>query len=298
MKRKRINGFYKEETKGNELPLACGEGRLDDVKRLVAEGVSLNREYRNEFYKMVSPLWFACVGDHLEVVRFLLDNGADPNYGSDPPLCKVCRFCQSNCLAIAQLLLDRGADVNFMCNTYGTPLMQACFCSEPPIALIEFLIAKGAQINAVDKWGGNALTDAVVGSHDEVAFLLLENGSEVVGGINQWLIRMIVKKNQSDVPRMNRLLRIAWERGARKINIAWERGTRGLGSPNVRDKITLPSWSPTTHWIYSFGFKQQVKTILMVWKRSPQFPKKIALIIIQKLATYETKTVYHDEGQQ
>ena len=83
----------------------------------------------------------------------------------------------------------------------------------------------------------------------------------------------------------------------RLLKITWEMGLRSIEDENVRDRIILPSWSPANHWIFNSTFKQQVKTFLMLWNRKrlqyPTLAKEIALIIVEKLAKYETKTVYY-----
>ena len=273
------------ESKGIELVIACQEGRLDDVKRLVEERVPLNEEYVNGWGRRRSPLYSACENDQMEVVRFLLDSGADPNYGRDLPLCKVCLYCKPNCVAITQLLLKHGADVNG--KDYGdwTPLICSCFRKEPPIALLELLIGNGANINAVNELGNHALYYAVYNCYVEAWTLLLKNVRNVMGN-EQKLMWLIVEKNQSDAPRMITLLRMNWERGLRSIEYA-----------DVRDKIVLPPWSPTTHWIYHPSFKHSVKTFLLVWNRMRMkystLARELAFPIIKYMSIHETKTVYH-----
>ena len=275
-----------EIIKGPELANACRDGRLDDVKRLIGKGFPLNWDYDDGLGLKCSPLWYACRGDHLEVVRFLLDNGADPNYGEDPPLCLVCYDSMPNCLDIAQLLLDRGADVNIRHPDKNmTPLISSCVYQDPSITLLELLIEKGARVNAVEKYGNNALYYAVYRSRCEASFLLLENGSKVEG-FEQKLMWLIVDKNQSDAPRMIGLLRIAWERGVREIE-----------DKDTRDWIQLPPWSPSNHWVYHPSFKHNIKTFLLVWNRMRikyyGLPRELALFIIQYMSIHETKTVYH-----
>ena len=285
MKRGNGNGDDGGDDKGTKLVIACRDGLLDDVKRLVDEGVSLNREYRNEFGMKVSPLRDACVGDRLEVVRFLLDSGADPNYGEKSPLCKVCYKCSPNCLAIAQLLLEHGADVNIKYE-HGdwTPLMLSFIFAEPPKALLELLIRKGADVNAVNNEHKNALYWAVNWSNVDGIFLLLENGSEVVGS-EQEVVKFIVEKNQDDVLRMVELLRIVWERGVREIK-----------DKHVRDNMTLPPWNADTHWIYRHSFHERAGQFMLVWNRVRReygLPREIGLMIVKYMALDETKTVYH-----
>jgi ankyrin repeat protein len=62
-----------------ELFCACAEGDLAAVERIIGENPSLVRahhEYR-------TPLYFAVRENRLDVVRFLLDHGANPFYNGD-----------------------------------------------------------------------------------------------------------------------------------------------------------------------------------------------------------------------
>ena len=269
--------------KDSELSNACKEGRLDDVERLVNEGVSLDTEYMDDYGRENSPLWYACWGDHVELVRFLLDRGADPNYGKESPLCLVCSCCYFNVLVIARMLLEYGADVNGTDNDDYTPLARAGITGELSIDLLELLIGKGADVNAVTEFRYNALQYAVDESQSEVAFLLLENGSEMPPYEQQKLMEMIVEKTQGE--RTFGLLRIAWERGVREIE-----------DDEVRDKIVLPSWSFNTHWIYSQPFKQQVFAFLLAWNRIRikyrMLPREIGLMVVRYMALDETNSVY------
>lgn len=65
-----------------EFILACAEGRLSDVRRLLNTGVDINRvgdPYRLGFEH--TPLYQAVYGQHRDVAAFVLDSGADINRG-------------------------------------------------------------------------------------------------------------------------------------------------------------------------------------------------------------------------
>ena len=284
MKRGHVNGDDEWRVKGHELVLACRDGRLDDVKRLVDEGVPLNSKYQDWWFNRSSPLWTACRYDHLELVRFLLDSGADPNFGKYPPLSEVCDQSKPNCLAIARLLLERGADVNGGHLYNLAPILTFFLAGHSPNALLELLIEKGANVNSVNMHGHNALSRLVDSNYHCAAFWMLENGSEVVSH-EQQLMKMIVENNQHDVPRMIRLLRIAWERGVREIK-----------DEDLTYRIILPPWNRKVHWIYSTSFHEKARQFMLVWNRVRRqygIDKEIGLMVVEYMATHEIKTVYH-----
>jgi ankyrin repeat protein len=63
----------------DQLLVASGKGDLSKVKELIAQKVSVNGRGENGR----SALMEASYGDHLEVVKLLLQNGADPTFKKD-----------------------------------------------------------------------------------------------------------------------------------------------------------------------------------------------------------------------
>ena len=99
-------------TKAEELSAAARKGDAATVKRLLDEGVDPNTKYRYG----VTPLFYACDHGHLDVVKVLLDHGAEVNvkdtfYGMTP-LILALGPAQKKTPAhteIAKLLIAKGA---------------------------------------------------------------------------------------------------------------------------------------------------------------------------------------------
>ena len=85
----------------NRLVRACKKGDLRAAKRAVADGASVNENWRSE-----PPLTAAARKQRHDVVVWLLSHGADPN-GDDAM--ESAAFCSS--AGILQLLIDAGGDV-------------------------------------------------------------------------------------------------------------------------------------------------------------------------------------------
>jgi ankyrin repeat protein len=128
---------------------------------------------------------------NVEIVRLLLDHGADPetnaadDYG-EKPLHRVLYGkykTQEDGMLVAQLLLDCGADVNSRRKDQWTPLHLASYHGNAEF--VQLLIDNGADVNAVDDFGKSPLHDVSQGTYESqedgvrVAQLLLDHGADV-----------------------------------------------------------------------------------------------------------------------
>jgi ankyrin repeat protein len=92
----------------DRLHAAAQDGDLDEVRRLLAEGLDVNA-----FDEIsMTPLHYAAEHEHLEVCRCLIGAGANVNAHEeakigDTPLRLVAARCS---LALAALLIEAGAD--------------------------------------------------------------------------------------------------------------------------------------------------------------------------------------------
>lgn len=115
----------------------------------------------------------------LTILRTLLKSGADPNYGNQRALQRVCSFPNANQDSV-HLLLEHGADVNGRHGSGQTPLMTAAWYGS--VNIVKLLLERGADINAQssDIMRPTALAATFV-SRQKLAMvrLLLENGADV-----------------------------------------------------------------------------------------------------------------------
>lgn len=106
---------------------ACMVGDIKTVSAFLERGVSINQKTVNEH----SPLVVACYHEHFEIVKLLIENGADIN----------------------------------AVNSKGTTVFM--YAKTPAIKsgkteIMDFLLNKGADINAIDKKEHKTVFDYVV----------------------------------------------------------------------------------------------------------------------------------------
>ncbi|EXF84400.1 hypothetical protein CFIO01_02715 [Colletotrichum fioriniae PJ7] len=142
-----------------------------------------------------TPLLIACESGHSEIVRMLLDKGANIDASGIKRATALIAASLNGSAEIVQMLLDKGADVNFLNDDeYGTALIAASYRGF--IGIVQMLLDKGAEVDAV---GGDkhstALIAASLNGSAEIVQMLLDRGADVnaqgccsIGKLTQMLL--------------------------------------------------------------------------------------------------------------
>jgi ankyrin repeat protein len=156
---------------------AAEAGDLAEVQRLIGEDPSRVNSTRGPYGP--TPLMSASRAGQVEVVRWLLDQGAvldQQDKGWETALFYASRHGRT---PVVRLLLERGADPTVASTLGSIPLVHAS--SGGHIEIVRCLLghpSAAATINQVERWGQTALWFASANGRVRVVRALLEQGAD------------------------------------------------------------------------------------------------------------------------
>jgi ankyrin repeat protein len=159
---------------GGEIDDAARNGDLEKVKTLLKDHPDLvsSKDSIGQ-----TPLHWAAVGGHKDVVELLLANKADVNAKANNGVTPLHWAAVRGHKDVAELLLASKANVDAKANNGVTPLHWAAVGGHKDVA--ELLLVHGAEVNAKYSDGYTPLHYAAANGHKDVAELLLANQAEV-----------------------------------------------------------------------------------------------------------------------
>ncbi len=132
-----------------------GLGYVDLVRLFLDRGAEVNASSRGG-----TPLHCALASRRVEITKLLVARGADVALNNGPcgraPLHMAVR--EGSPMEIVKLLLENGADVNALDGNRATPLHEACWHRDR--AMAAFLIERGAELEVKDIQGRTPLSVA------------------------------------------------------------------------------------------------------------------------------------------
>ncbi|KAK4062672.1 uncharacterized protein Triagg1_9790 [Trichoderma aggressivum f. europaeum] len=166
------------------LAIAAGRGHRHLCEKLIGLGADVNRVLCNGETSALNEA--TTLAGNLDVIRFLLDNDADPNLPLETPiLYRSAAYCG---LAISEALLEAGANPDVH-SRLGSPLEIAGERSDYELA--ELLIQYKATVNFYTADGvlGSPLAAAAHGGSIELVQLLIKHGAEVNAPLTHGIYR-------------------------------------------------------------------------------------------------------------
>jgi ankyrin repeat protein len=133
MKKNKVEPFEK----AFRAILIGNENGLKDILK------DINIETKDKYNRTL--LHYSVIENKINLVRVLLENGADSNV-SDKKQWKPLHFAaQNNNIEIAQILIQYGADINALDESGNTVIWRATFSSQGKGDMIKFLLSNGAK---------------------------------------------------------------------------------------------------------------------------------------------------------
>ncbi|MEJ7847412.1 MAG: ankyrin repeat domain-containing protein [Pyrinomonadaceae bacterium] len=154
-----------------EIPLfkAISQEDNETVKQLIISGFDVNKKDNDHR----TALHVAVEHGNMEIVRFLLENGANVNIKTKEKLTPIWMIDDEETgTEIFQLLIEKGADVNVQNDQKETLLMLAS--ENESVEAVKFLLQAGANLNLKDDDGETALQKA---GSEEIRRLLINAGA-------------------------------------------------------------------------------------------------------------------------
>ena len=141
------------------LLFACSNGHIEVVKLLLEHGADPNLIGTTRDFDGRTCLSIASSNLKLDIALLLLKKGANPNLHDFNGVTPLLQATASNRIDTMRLLLSHGADTNLIYADYDTPFIIACGCDNLNSATL--LLDGGADINAVSMNGDTSLIKAV-----------------------------------------------------------------------------------------------------------------------------------------
>ena len=147
------------------------EKESDNILKNVFKKIKNGNPFKTKYKNITNTegntlLHLACYENNVEIVRFLLKNGADINKEDKNGFTPLYLACYENNVEIVRLLLEKDADINKEDKDGNTPLHVACY--ENNVEIVRLLLEKDADINKEDKDGITPLHVAIKYKNNEI----------------------------------------------------------------------------------------------------------------------------------
>lgn len=172
--------FYEPDGQSfTPLVIAARNGRFKTVSMLMNFMPDLERECTVKFdghiVQGATALWCASGSGHLNVVKLLVQSGANVNHQTKTKSTPLRAACFDGRLDIVKYLVTHNADINLANAFNNTCLMISSYKGHTEV--VEYLLANGADIDVQAHCGATALHYAAECGHVDICSMLLDYGA-------------------------------------------------------------------------------------------------------------------------
>ena len=156
------------------LWLALRDGNMPLAKTLISAGADVGAATVDDKGNGTTPLHFACARGLDDVVRAMMDAGANLEtqvWPGHSPLFVAARACN---FTTVRLLVEQGGANMATESAAGETILFGCTAH---VAMIKYLVGRGVRINHRDHHGATALHHAGLHGHHATAKVLLQHGA-------------------------------------------------------------------------------------------------------------------------
>lgn len=165
-----------DENGRTPLMYAAESGKVEVVKILIDAGAEVSKASR----RGGTPLGMAAQAGRVEVMRYLVSRGADPNAAVPPAMVPLAYAASAGKIDAMRALIELGADVNRANQGGWAPLMHASQWG--PAESVKWLVEHGAKIEQRDERGMSPLCYAASRGRVENIQYLLSKGAHAGDG--------------------------------------------------------------------------------------------------------------------
>ena len=159
-----------DENGASPLVVASSNGLLDIVRLLLESGADMVKAERWG----QTPLYVASQECHLEIVRLLIEAGADKDKADNDGETPLWSACYNGHLEIVRLLVEAGADKDKPNMEGDTPCgLRRQQTSRTNAGIVRLLLEEGAGKNMANKHGQTPLWSASAAGNADVVRLLI-----------------------------------------------------------------------------------------------------------------------------
>ena len=160
---------------------ACEEGHTDIVKLLLDHGAEINTATNNGW----QAIHHAANKGHTDIVKLLLDHNAKVNATTNNGWQAIHLAAEQGHTDIVKLLLDHGAEINAATNDGWQAIHLAA--EQEHTDIVKLLLDHDAEVNATRNNGWQAIHLAAEQGHTDIVKLLLDHGAEINAATNDAL---------------------------------------------------------------------------------------------------------------